>query len=65
MVKLPADVDLGKSDGGGARKERESGGDCFDSSDALSLSKSNNIKYHTLNNLHKHPGEHNGVSARN
>lgn len=39
MVKLPADVDLGKSDGGGARKERESGGDCFDSSDALSLSK--------------------------
>ena len=38
MLKLPADVDLGNSDGGGARKERESGGDCLDSSDAPSLS---------------------------
>jgi hypothetical protein len=38
MLKLPADVVLGSSDGGGARKERESGGDCLDSSDVLSLS---------------------------
>jgi hypothetical protein len=55
MLKLPADVVLGSSDGGGARKERESGGDCLDSSDVLSLSIRNNIirriKMSTINTV--------------
>lgn len=38
IFKLPADVVLGISDRRGARKERVSGGDCFDSSASFSVS---------------------------
>jgi hypothetical protein len=56
MLKLPADVVLVISVGGGARKERESGGECLDSSDVLSLSvysKGKNITTHVAPTKHE------------